>query len=354
LIALFVAMSVSFRIFGTDVTERRSPRLYRARDIEWSSVVVPASLLRECGLAELAIAVECSTSIFVEHGSVIVRVACDSETTGGRLSSLIVGNERFAELVEDRLLRPMGIDLLGVRFCTADRVFERAIVQRAHDNIVNERFLVARMKAKNLVDADTGRCLGRNLTAAISRCFDLPTKAFFALFMSPALPFVLELIRSEFRAETIAHFEKDHPEFTVSRCPLANSVFAARVRKYAARKQEKVPDTVTCVTVPNEAGIFVVHVQDSALLRDIAPTVELFIDNAPADDLPVPDACSYLRLFSSTVSSPVLLDATGLDLSGRFDELLASVQPSVRCVNLARCKGMSSDNLLALLRRDHI
>lgn len=43
-----------------------------------------------------------------------------------------------------------------------------------------------------------------------------------------------------------------------------------------------------------------------------------------------------------------------VDLGGRFDRLLASLPPTVRCVNLARCTGMSSDDLLTLLRRDHI
>jgi hypothetical protein len=349
-------MSISIRIFGTDVTERRSPRLYRARATEWTSHIVPAALLRKCGLTELASAVETSASISIERGSVLVRVACDSLETVTEMSRLIVGNERFAELVEDRLLRPSGIDLLGVRFCTADRVFEHSLVQHAHESIVDERFLVARLKNMNAVDTDTGRCLGRNLTAAISRCFDLPTNAFFALYTSPALPFVLELIRSEFRAQTIDFFEKHHPNFTVSRCPLAYSVFASQVTKYARRKNETVPDTVTCVTMPNEAasGMFVVHVQDPLLMRQIAPTVSLYIEHAPADDLPVPDARSYMRLFSATVASPVLVDASGLDLSGRFDKLLAAMLPSVRCVNLARCKGMSSDDLFSILRRDHV
>jgi hypothetical protein len=196
-------------------------------------------------------------------------------------------------------------------------------------------------------------------------CVGVAKDDFFALCVTPTLPFVLELVRSRFRVGTerfFAKFSIAGANFTKKRVLLSESEFADKVKRYALRKGEEMPTHVTTFTMAANAdsGMLLAHVQRDETAIRVANVVEQFARFGPLDDLPFVTSANCVdatKQVPDGVESPLALSLRHCDVAA--PGLLARVtrlvqQPSVRCVDLFGCTGMDTKTLCQIVMRDHV
>jgi hypothetical protein len=338
-------------VVGDTAAERLFPLFQEALtaddNVDTRDITLSSSHLSDDGFRDMADAIKAS-EIRVRLGSVVVD--CDVD-----VSRLVLGNERFAALIE-REFSARGVVLQGVRFvaATSAGVGDASRVSRVGS------FLVARVSGATLDDTSVARGVGRSLKKAIINA-GLAEDSFFALCSTPSLPFVLEKVREKYRAQTATLLEEQGLKKETTAVNLSR--FRHAVVKYAEKKGDDQPADVTTfslVDCPKTTGMLVVHAQTGEALERIRPILESFATYGPFDDLPLvrqgekcqPEANSKIARHAGAV----YVDLAFFDVGGGAFERLWSLiaQDTVRCVDLSATKGLTAEMLSRVLALEHV
>jgi hypothetical protein len=351
-------------IFGNSYAERVMPLLRPEPPLgvrEERRVAVDVELLRTCGFNHIANLLDTNQeSLHLEWGS--VKLLCRSPTVA---EAVLEQRELFAEFIEKHVLKSRTV--MGIRFSTSSTRALWANDWQTVNLFDRFGFITVDVKCDLFDNPRVGRNVGRALTSALRACVSEASRdQFFSLCSTHALPFIVQLVQTKFRKDTVAFFELLVAQKVgeKSRLPLDKLPDAAQVRAYAMRKGEELPKIVTTYTLRagKSGGMLVVHARAARLRAQLAPALAQFAKYGPLDDIPFVEMSqnsmpiTAFRVIPSS-GDPLLVSLEALDLGAPDVVAVARTEiakTSVRCVSLMASRNLSAELLQWMLERRHV